>query len=101
MIYSQIRTNLKFFLNIASKFGWFAVRFQTIVQEFFCDQASCSKKKCFADDTTSNQSMDDEVNRLKAEIERLLAENSVLRKEIARLKGSETEASGSGLSFTN
>lgn len=45
--------------------------------------------------------MDDEVNRLKAEIERLLAENSVLRKEIARLKGSETEASGSGLSFTN
>lgn len=44
--------------------------------------------------------MEDEVNRLNAEIERLLAENSMLRKEIEKLRGSKTEASGSGLSFT-
>lgn len=76
-----------------------------IVQEYFCDQPSCSKKKItppiapskeITSQTVSIESSDNseykqEIDRLKKEVERLLCENSELRKEIARLKGDKPD----------
>lgn len=85
------------------------------MHEYFGDRASCSKDKTpplsehepsvkdayaqAVDDGISNNSdFSQEMHRLKVEVERLLCQNSELRKEIARMKGEEPpDANEAGL----
>ncbi|CAG9792482.1 unnamed protein product [Diatraea saccharalis] len=67
------------------------IKLQTefIVQEFFCDKASCSKKDKKNVKFNSDTDKDQEIINLKNEIIRLTIENVELKNEIARLKSNK------------
>lgn len=69
-----------------------------IVQDFFCQKATCSKKvkdnsknpnKNSGNENAQILDKDEEIDRLKTEIERLTNENNDLRRAIARFSGND------------
>lgn len=99
---------LGFCKAVRSNASWFKKQIQMKVHQYICEGTSFSnavvKTTMPPSNDASTQAMHDvmsdgseyslEMDKLKKEVERLLFENSALRKEIARLQGKEPPDAG-------